>query len=324
MPLLPKFDKFEDLFSKMLSEAPLGDWNPDVRVSAGDVSPKHYYFEPMLKKMKVPEEEWGQKLQDLTDAVVDEIGKHLDAEGEWEGTRKEFVNTVAAPAVWRVAQRFMTGSEDVGDVPFKLSNVASWNARVIVAAALKAGKVAEKKKASGKVVVKVDDNDEDVADAILQNMDDPSIQREIGKEVKNGEDEKPSVTSSPRGFKVDPRATYELNDTYDLRSVTDADAREVLNHAAFVSEGEQITGAELSDRLMKFMNWRAGKVNSALKTLLAAHVIKLAEKDEESKEAQHGDTLTDVGDEHDDDRYAASDYASQYFGDLGGGSMSDY
>ena len=156
MPLLPKFDKFEDLFSKMLSEAPLGDWNPDVRVSAGDVSPKHYYFEPMLKKMKVPEEEWGEKLQDLTDAVVDEIGKHLDAEGEWGGSRKEFVSTVAAPAVGRVAQRFMTGREDGGDVPFKFSNVASWNARVIVAAALKAGKVAEKKKASGKVVVKVD------------------------------------------------------------------------------------------------------------------------------------------------------------------------
>ena len=324
MPLLPKFDKFEDLFSNMLSEAPIGDWNPDVSVSAGDISPKHYYFEPMLKKMKVPEEEWGQKLQDLTDAVVDEIGKHLDSEGEWEGTRKEFVNVVAAPAVWRVAQRFMTGSEDVGDVPFKLSNVASWNARVIVAAALKAGKVAEKKKASGKVVVKVDDNDEEVADAILQNMDDPNIQREIGKEVKNGEDEKPSVTSAPRGYKLDPRATYELSDSYDIRSITDPDAKEMLNHTAFVDPGEQIVGQQLADRLEKFMSWRPGKVMSALKTLLAAHVIKLAEKDPETGEARHGDEHADIGDERDDDRYAASDYASQYFGDLGGGSMSDY
>ncbi|MBC8416771.1 hypothetical protein H8E06_00395 [bacterium] len=320
MPLLPKFDKFEDLFSDMLSEAPIGDWNPDVRVSASDVSPKHYYFQPLLKKMNIPEEEWGDKLQDLTDAVVDEIGKHLDAEGEWEGTRKDFVTSVAGPAVWKVAQRFMTGSEDVGDTPYKLSNVASWNARVIVAAALKAGKIAEKQKASGKVVVKVDNNDDDVSDAILQNMDDPTIQREIGKEIKNGEETRPSVTSSPRGFRVDPKATYELSDSYDLRSITDADAKEMLNHAAFIDAGEALTGAALANRLEKFMNWRSGKVNSALKTLLAAHVIKLAEKDRGDDQ----DSVVDVGDEVDDERYAASDYASQHFGDLGGSDMSDY
>ena len=326
MPLLPKFDKFEDLFSNMLSEAPIGDWNPDVRVSSGDISPKHYYFEPLLKKLKVPQEEWSDKLQDLTDAVVDEIGKHLDQEGEWEGTRKQFVVDVAAPAVWKVAQRIMTGSEDVGDTPYKLSNVAQWNARVIVSAALKAGKIAEKKKASGKVVVKVDDNDEEVADAILQNMDDPSIQREIGREVKNGEEEKPSVTSSPRGYHVDPRAMYTRADSYDLRSITDPDAKEMLNHMAFVDSGEEIKGAALIDRLVKFMSWREGKVKSALKTLLAAHVLKLAEKEPEGGSAQHGDDHADVGGEHDDfeDRYAASDYASQHFGDMGGGSMSDY
>ena len=320
MPLLPKFDKFEDLFSKMLSEAPIGDWDPDVKVSAGDISPKHYYFEPLLKKMGLPQEEWGQKLQDLTDAVVDEIGKHLDQEGEWEGTRKQFVVDVAAPAVWKVAQKFMTGSEDVGDTPYKLSNVAQWNARVIVAAALKAGKIKEKAKASGKVVVKVDDNDEDLADAILQNMDDPNIQREIGKEVKNGEESRPSVTSAPRGYKIDPRATYELSDSYDIRSITDADAKEMLNHTAFVDPGEQIVGQQLVDRLEKFMSWRPGKVMSALKTLLAGHVLKLAEKDPEVDD----DKMVDVGGEVDDDRYAASDYASQHFGDLGGGSMSDY
>ena len=326
MSLLPKFDKFDDLFSKMLSEAPIGDWNPDVRVSASDISPKHYYFEPLLKKMKLPQEEWGEKLQDLTDAVVDEIGKHLDQEGEWEGTRKQFVVDVAAPAVWKVAQKFMTGSEDVGDTPYKLSNVAQWNARVIIAAALKAGKIKEKAKASGKVVVKVDDNDEEVADAILQNMDDPSIQREIGKEVKNGEESKPSVTSAPRGYKVDPRAMYTLADSYDLRSITDPDAKEMLNHTAFVDSGEEIKGRALIDRLVKFMNWREGKVNSALKTLLAGHVLKLAEKEPEGGDARHGDEHADVGGEHDDyaDRYAASDYASQHFGDMGGGSMSDY
>ena len=320
MPILPKFDKFEDLFSNMLSEAPIGDWDPNVKVSAGDISPKHYYFEPLLKKMKLPQEEWGEKLQDLTDAVVDEIGKHLDQEGEWEGTRKQFVVDVAAPAVWKVAQKFMTGSEDVGDTPYKLSNVAQWNARVIVAAALKAGKIKEKAKASGKIVVRVDDNDEEVADAILQNMDDPSIQREIGKEVKNGEESKPSVTSSPRGYKLDPRATYELSDSYDIRSITDADAKEMLNHTAFVDPGEQIVGQQLVDRLEKFMSWRPGKVMSALKTLLAGHVLKLAEKDPEVDD----DKMVDVGGEVDDDRYAASDYASQHFGDLGGGSMSDY
>lgn len=326
MPLLPKFDKFEDLFSSMLSEAPIGDWDPDVRVSAADVSPKHYYFEPLLKKSKLPQEEWGEKLQDLTDAVVDEIGRHLDEEGEWEGTRKQFVVDVAAPAVWKVAQKFMTGSEDVGDTPYKLSNVAQWNARVIIAAALKAGKIKEKAKASGKVVVKVDDNDEEVADAILQNMDDPSIQREIGKEVKNGEESKPSVTAAPRGFKVDARSTYELSDSYDIRSVTDADAKEMLNHTAFVDEGEQILGQTLIERLEKFMSWRRGKVVSALKTLLAAHVIKLAEKEPEEGEARHGDEHADIGGEHDDyeDRYAAGDYASQHFGDMGSGSMSDY
>ena len=320
MPILPKFDKFEDLFSNMLSEAPIGDWDPNVKVSAGDISPKHYYFEPLLKKMKLPQEEWGEKLQDLTDAVVDEIGKHLDQEGEWEGTRKQFVVDVAAPAVWKVAQKFMTGSEDVGDTPYKLSNVAQWNARVIVAAALKAGKIKEKAKASGKIVVRVDDNDEEVADAILQNMDDPSIQREIGKEVKNGEESKPSVTSSPRGYKLDPRATYELSDSYDIRSITDADAKEMLNHTAFVDPGEQIVGQQLVDRLEKFMSWRPGKVMSALKTLLAGHVLKLAEKDPEVDD----DKMVDVGGEVDDDRYAASDYASQHFGDLGGGAMSDY
>jgi hypothetical protein len=323
MPLLPTFDKFEDLFSTMLSEAPIGDWNPDVTVSAGDISPKHYYFEPLLKKMNIPQEEWGEKLQSLTDSVVDELGKHLDEEGEWEGTRKAFVLAVAAPAVWKVAQKFITGSEDVGDVPFKLSNVAQWNARVIIAAALKAGKIKEKAKANGKVVVKVDDNDEELADAILQNMDDPSIQREIGKEVKNGEELKPSVTAAPRGFKVDSRSTYELSDSYDIRSVTDADAKEMLNHRAFVDEGEQILGLKLIERLEKFMSWRRGKVVSALKTLLAAHVIKLAEEEPENREGQHGDAHADIGGEVDDNRYAASDYASQHFGDMGGGSMND-
>ena len=46
-------------------------------------------------------------------------------------------------------------------------------------------------------------------------------------------------------------------------------------------------------------------------------ILPEAEEDEE-KEIDMGRDVDDV-----DDRYAADDYASQYFGDLGGGSMDD-
>ena len=84
-----------------------------------------------------------------------------------------------------------------------------------------------------------------------------------------------------------------------------------------IGSGWKSTGKDVINALRKELSLDDAK--TVANTLLQSDGIILPEAEaDEEKEIDMGNDVDDV-----DDRYAADDYASQYFGDLGGGSMDD-
>ena len=136
------------------------------------------------------------------------------------------------------------------------------------------------------------------------DVPEPEVDKEVTKKVANA-------------FQLQFRSTYEISfESGATPGTEEYKAHEHLQRA--IGRGAKATGRQIIDALREKVSYEDAKrlSNALLKT--DGIVIHETEGDDEDK-------IPDIGDDSfSDDRYAATDYAQKHFGDLGGGSMSDY
>jgi hypothetical protein len=113
------------------------------------------------------------------------------------------------------------------------------------------------------------------------------------------------------------RKDYEIGAESGQTPDSEADkAYQILKRE--IGAGWKSTGKNIIDVLRSHLSLEVSK--ALANTLLQTDGIILPETEaDEEKEIDMGSDVDSV-----DDRYAAQDYASQYFGNLGGGGMNDY
>lgn len=287
MPLIPKYNTFDSLVNRMLSEAPIGDYAPDVEFTAADVSPRLYSAIPAMKKAGINDpQQQVEVLDDVVSTATGMLGDYLGKldNGIYPDDANKFKLEVVRPIVYKAINQVIHGLEDV-EVPEKLSDVWNWTTRALFNSLIKKGKIKNVKTAEGPAV-KVDpsvvdiDSSDDIVDDVPAVPDSPTT-----ADVPAGE---PAVTRS-KGL--------DNNTVYDIDAAAAAGLTGIHRSVSEFIDDDS-TGAEIMDSLGQtsriiFNTPEAGgglggsraKLKSVLNDLVAQNVL-LPQRSEE------GDVVT--------------------------------
>ena len=245
--MVPRNRTFHDLVNRLYLEAPIGDFDPEVSLPAGDFEKPQYYMVPALKKAGIPEEEHEEVIQNVLNAVVAGIGRHLKA-GKSNLKPKAFYETIIVPLLFKHVQEIILGKDpnilkidpDTGsltDPGVKLSRVIGWNARIIMKLALKLNLLSQDPR-GGWIM---DASEEEVEDALAG---DEEVQDAVGKVVAT------MVTDEPEKPKRVTRLQDHIEYEFEGGHEDELNPLQLTMIDDYFDDG--MTGKAFKDRLANF------------------------------------------------------------------------
>ena len=239
MPLISEFKTFNDLVNRVvISETPIGGFDPEVSFTSADVSPRLYSAIPALKKAGITDPD--RQLEVLDTVVATATGLLGDYLGQLPGgiypdDKQKFKVEVIRPIVYKAINNVIHDIEEV-EVPEKLSDVWNWTVRALFNSMMKKGVIRDVKTADGPAT-KIDPDVVEIDSAEDLVNDVPSVP------------DSPTTADVPDGtVAVTKSRGLDNNTIYDVDAAAAANLTGVHRSVAEFIEDDS-TGQEIMDSI---------------------------------------------------------------------------